>query len=226
MTTRAIILDVDGTLVDSNHAHTYAWIDALAEAGYKAHFDDILRMIGMGGDKLLPRATGGLDSESPEGQEITRRRGEIFKERYLPPLRPTPGAEELLARLKRDRLARIVASSAQRNELKGLLRIVHADDLLPEAASGDDAERSKPHPDIVHAALERAGVRSDEAVMIGDTPYDIEAAHGAGVCIIAVRCGGWDDVGLRGADAIFDSPADLLIHYAHSPIAPLLHVVV
>lgn len=220
MSTRAIILDVDGTLVDSNRAHAFAWVDALAEAGFKADFQRVLRMIGMGGDKLLPRATGGVSEDSAEGRRITVRRAEIFKDRYLPMLRPTPGALELVRRLKRDGFALAVASSARRDELAGLLKIASAEDLLPAATSSDDADESKPDPDIVIAALERVQAEKDQAVMIGDTPYDIEAARRAGIRIIAVRCGGWEDLDLRGADAIYESPADLLVHFAGSIVAP------
>jgi HAD superfamily hydrolase (TIGR01509 family) len=216
---RAILLDVDGTIVDSNRAHAYAWVDALSEHGFKADFSQVLSMIGMGGDKLLPRATGGVTEDSDVGKRIVDRRSAIFKERYLPVLRPTPGARELLTYLKREGFVVTVASSAKRDELEGLLRIVGAGDLLPRAASSDDADESKPDPDIVHAALRKVAVASEEAVMIGDTPYDVEAAHRAGVRIIALRCGGWDDVALREADATYDDPADLVRHVDRSILA-------
>jgi HAD superfamily hydrolase (TIGR01509 family) len=218
MTIRAIILDVDGTLVDSNRAHAYAWIDALAESGFKADFTHVVRLIGMGGDKLLPKITGGVTEDSDRGRRISARRAEIFNERYLPMLHPTPGARELLNRLRADGLRLVVASSAKRDELEGLLRIAGAQDLLDQAASSDDTDESKPDPDIVHAALQRADVPKDEAVMIGDTPYDIEAAHRAGIKIIALLCGGWDDVELRYADAIYENPADLVVHLDDSLI--------
>lgn len=219
MSTRTVILDVDGTLVDSNRAHAYAWVDALSEAGYKPDFERVLRLIGMGGDKLLPLATAGLTEESAEGRRISARRAEIFKERYLPPLRPTPGARELVARLKRDGFLLGIASSAKRDELEALLEIVGAADLLSSSTSSDAVDESKPDPDVVHAVLDRLHAVAADAVMIGDTPYDIEAAHRADVRIIALRCGGWDDIHLRAADATYDHPADLLVHYAASPIA-------
>jgi HAD superfamily hydrolase (TIGR01509 family) len=213
MTTRAIVLDVDGTLVDSNRAHAYAWLDALAEAGLRVEFPQVLRLIGMGGDKLLPRVTGGVRPESALGCRVLERRASIFIDRYLPGLRPTRGARELLRRLHQDGFRLVVASSAKRGELEGLLAIAGAKDLVEQAVASDDAENSKPDPDIVEAAVRRANVGPDEAVMVGDTPYDIDAAHRTGVRVVALRCGGWDDTALRDADVIYEDPADLLARY-------------
>lgn len=215
---RAVILDVDGTLVDSNDAHARAWVDALAEHGHRVAFADVRRLIGMGGDKLLPKVTG-LSDESPEGRRISERRSAIFIERYLPALRPTPGARALLERMRRDGLTLVVASSAKADELGPLLEIAGAKHLIEETTSSDDAERSKPDPDIVRAALEKTGCPPGDVLMLGDTPYDVEAATRAGVGTIALRCGGWTDDRLRGAVAIYDDPADLLARWDTSLLA-------
>ncbi len=215
---RGVILDVDGTLVDSNDAHTRAWVEALAEHGLQVPFDKVRKLIGMGGDKLLPRVTG-IREDTPEGEAISKRRGEIFQERYLPTLRPTPGARELLRHLRGQGLKLVVASSAKREELQGLLKVCGADDLIDDQTSSDDAERSKPDPDIVHAALKDAGFPPQEVVMLGDTPYDVESAGRAQVAVIAFRCGGWSDAELAGAVAVYQDPADLLAHYDASPLA-------
>jgi HAD superfamily hydrolase (TIGR01509 family) len=214
---RGVILDVDGTLVDSNDAHAHAWVDALAEHGIEVEFEKVRPLIGMGGDKLLPKVSG-IEEETPEGKRIGERRGELFKERYLPKLKAFPSTRELLERMRDEGLKLVVASSAKEDELTPLLKVAGAADLVEEKTSSDDAENSKPDPDIVKAALDSSGLAPDEVVMLGDTPYDIESASRAGVRAIAVRSGGWKDADLSGAAAIYDGPADLLSHYESSPL--------
>jgi len=213
-----VLLDVDGTLVDSNDAHAQAWVRALAEAGISVPFERVRALIGKGGDKLLPEAAG-IDPDSPQGKSISKRRGEIFQKDFLPSLKPFPGAKELLVRMKREGLRLAVASSAKEDELKGLLRVCGADELIEASTSSDDADNSKPDPDIVHAALDRIGLPAEEVILLGDTPYDVEAAGRAGVKVVALRCGGWSDADLAGALAIHDSPEDLLAHFEESPFA-------
>jgi HAD superfamily hydrolase (TIGR01509 family) len=209
---QGVIFDIDGTLVDSNDAHAQSWVDTFAEADYGVPFEVVRPLIGMGADKLLPK-TIGIRHDSKEGKKLLKRRSEIFRESYLPRLRPFPGARSLVLRVRDDGLKAIVATSAKDEELKGLLRAAEVDDLMEEKATASDAKRSKPDPDIVEAAIEESGVPSDNAVMIGDTPYDVEAATRAGVRAIAFRSGGWDDASLKGAAQIYDGPADLLAHY-------------
>ena len=214
----AVLLDVDGTLVDSNDAHAEAWVRALADAGIAVALVDVRRLIGMGGDKLLP-AICGVSHDSPEGQRISNRRGDIFASEYLPNLVAFRDAHQLVAALKERNLTAVAASSAKEDELRRLLKIAGALSLLDGATSSDDVEDSKPDPDIIQAALKLAKASPREALMIGDTPYDIEAAERAGVHTIAFRCGGWDDASLRGAVAIYDGPWDLLAHLDASPLA-------
>ncbi len=214
---RGVLLDIDGTLIDSNDAHARSWVDALAEHGHTVAFERVRPLIGMGGDKLLPELTG-LDAEGPEGERISTRRRELFLTRHLPRLTPCRGARALVERLRGDGVQLIAASSAQQDELGPLLEQAGVADLIEAATSSDDAERSKPDPDIVAAALRRGRLAAQDVVMIGDTPYDIAAARRAGVRLIALRCGGWDDDGLAGAAAIYDDPADLLAHYEQSPL--------
>ena len=215
-----VILDVDGTLVDSNDAHARAWADVLRPAGYEVSLDHLRRLIGMGSDKLL-RAAVGVEKDSPTGglRQLSEQRKRVFAERYLPHLRPTRGAPELLDRLRQQGLDLRVASSAEGDELAGLLAVCGATDLVSRATPPDEVESSKPEPDVVQAALRKLARPAAEVVMLGDTPYDVEAAVRAGVGIIAVRCGGWDDPDLRGALAIYADPADLLAHYTESPLA-------
>jgi HAD superfamily hydrolase (TIGR01509 family) len=214
---RGVILDVDGTLVDSNDTHARSWVEAMAENGYHVPYEKVRPLIGMGGDKVLP-ATTGIQKDSPQGKKISQRRAEIFKERYLPAVQAFPQARELLQRMRASGLKLAVASSAQPDELKALLRIVGASDLIEEESSSKDAQSSKPDPDIVHVTLQRIGFPADQVIMLGDTPYDIEAAQKVGVGTIALRSGGWSDDELRGALAIYNDTADLLAHYDSSPL--------
>ncbi|MBA3403783.1 MAG: HAD family hydrolase [Gemmatimonadaceae bacterium] len=206
---RGVIFDVDGTLVASNDAHARSWVEVLSEAGYEVPLDVIWPMIGMGGDKLMPAAAG-IESDSPEGKNLAKRRWEIFERRYLPRLEPTPGARALVKRLVDDGLRVVVASSANGNELGALLEAAGVADLVDMVTSSSDAEDSKPDPDIVLAAVRKSGLEPDELIMVGDTPYDIQAATGAGVPLVAVLTGGWRIEELPGAVAIYDDPAEML----------------
>jgi HAD superfamily hydrolase (TIGR01509 family) len=214
---KAVLFDVDGTLVDSNDAHARAWLQAFAEHGVEVPFESIRYGIGMGGDQLMPRVSG-LSEDSEQGKRIAARRAEIFKRHFLPTLQPLRGADALVAAIKQRGFIAVAASSAQRDELEPLLAIAGAASLMDGATSSSDAEESKPEPDIIHAALRQAGATADEAVLIGDTPYDIEAARRAGVQCIGFRSGGWDDEELAGAIAIYDGPWDLLQKLDHSPL--------
>ena len=214
---RAVLLDIDGTLVDSNDAHARAWVEALREHGQDVPFDRVRPLIGMGGDTLLPRVAG-IESESPEGTAIDRRRAQLVKERYGPTLRACPGTRALLERLRDAGLRLIVATSAKEDELDGLLARTGAADLLRERVSSSEVDAAKPAPDIIQAALEKLDLPAEAVVLLGDTPYDIEAAARAGVRTIALRCGGWDDRALAGALAVYEHPADLLAHLDESPL--------
>lgn len=216
----SVILDVDGTLVDSNDAHAHAWIDAMGEQGHHIDFDRVRPLIGMGGDKVLPEVLG-IDKDSPEGKKISQRRKEIFKTRYLSTVRAFPRTDELLQRLHDQGLKLVIATSAEPDELKNLLQIIspHAESFFAEETSAQDAKKSKPSPDVMQVALERAGCSADEALMLGDTVYDIEAAAKVNVQTIALRCGGWSDKDLHGALTIYSDPADLLAHYEESPLS-------
>ena len=209
---QGVIFDIDGTLVDSNDAHAQSWVDTFAQAGYNVPFDVVRPLIGMGADKLLPK-TIGIKHDGEQGKKLLKRRSEIFRKEYLPDLRPLEGSRALVQRVRSDGLKPIVATSAKDEELEGLLRAATVADLMEERATSSDAKRSKPDPDIVDAAIDEAEIEPANLVMIGDTPYDIEAAGRADVRAIAFRSGGWSDEDLRGAVEIYDGPADLLAHY-------------
>ncbi|HKL54306.1 MAG TPA: HAD family hydrolase [Wenzhouxiangellaceae bacterium] len=219
MSRKSAILDIDGTLIDSNDAHARAWVDAGDEFGFDVAFDQVRPLIGMGGDIVL-HTLSGLRASDPEGGRFKQRAGEIFRDRYLPGLDPMPGARALLRRLETDGIRRVVATSASPDDVVALLKQAGVHDLVEKTTSAGDVDESKPAPDIVEEALKQAGCAPRQAVMLGDTPYDIDAASKAGVPIVALRCGGgWNDEDLRGADAIFDDPADVLDHYDQLPFA-------
>ncbi len=223
MNYQAVVFDVDGTLVDSNDAHARAWVDAFAAGGRRVDFSRVRPLIGMGADKMLPRAAG-IHAESPEGQALAVRRREIFQRDYLPHLQPTRGAQRLLEGLRDERLTLVVATSAEPDEVDALLRVAGASKIFASATTSDDVARSKPDPDIVQAAVARTGCPVQGVIMIGDTPYDVEAALRAGIGIIGLRCGGWSDADLKGALAVYADPQDLLDCYALSPFVRLLPI--
>jgi HAD superfamily hydrolase (TIGR01509 family) len=204
-----VIFDVDGTLIDSNDAHAQAFVDALRESGYDIPFERVRRLIGKGADKLIPELIGKCD------ETVADRKKVIFKKQYLPRLRAFPKVEELLQKLRDLHVRLVVASSAGKDELDALLDVAHASRYFEQQTDSDDAEHSKPDPDIVQAALRKLGLPPSRGVMIGDTPYDAEAARRSALAFIGVRCGGWSDSDLQPSVAVFDGPADLLAHADH-----------
>ncbi|MEO5567821.1 MAG: HAD family hydrolase, partial [Gemmatimonadaceae bacterium] len=167
----AVLLDVDGTLVNSNEAHARAWVDVGREAGFQLHYEHVRPLIGMGGDKVVPILTG-LEITSQEGERLGKRQGEIFTEKYLPNLRVFHGTHALLERMQRDGLTLVIATSAGSETLRAILTHAKLDHLIDGKTSSTDVESSKPDPDVVHAALEKAGVSAERALFMGDTPYD------------------------------------------------------
>src|SRR4029453_5931462 len=219
---RAMLFDVDGTLVDSNDAHARAWTDALREQGVDTDFRQVRPLIGMGGDRLLP-AIAQISDTSGKGQAIVKRKKAIF-DHLLRGVQPTRGARALLSYLREHGVTLVIATPADDEELAAILAPAGLEDLIPSKISKDDAAESKPDPDIVLAALTRSGASRDEAIVVGDTPYDIEAAHRPGICAIALRCGGhWEDEALKGAEAIYDDPQDLLSRWQEHSARPAFH---
>lgn len=215
---KAVLFDIDGTLIDSNDAHTRAWVQTLQRHGHAVSDTEIRRLIGKGSDKVFAEVLG-IASDSALAKQITKDRTQLLMSSFIPNLASTPGARLLVQRMRSEGLRLVIASSSG-EELPALLAQAGLQDLLDTAVSPDEVEESKPDGDIIEVALRKAGVQPAEAVMIGDTPYDIAAAKAAGVKCIAVRCGGyWDDAALSEAAAIFDDPATLLRHWADSPLA-------
>lgn len=218
---KAVIFDIDGTLVDSVDFHAEAWQRAFEHFGKKIPYAEVRRQIGKGGDQLMPVFLS--EEELDEfGKELEKWRGELFKREYLPRVRGFPKVRELFRRVHDDGKRPALASSAKGDELEAYKKIAHVEDLVEEETSKDDAERSKPHPDIFEAALEKLGdLKPEEAVVVGDTPYDAEAAGKLGLKTVGVLCGGFPEAGLRAAGcvAIYRDPADLLARYGESPLS-------
>lgn len=217
----AVIFDVDGTLVDSVGLHAKAWQDAFGEYGRDIPFDDIRMQIGKGGDQLMPVFLSEDDIEAV-GEELEERRGVILKERYLPNVEAFPGVRDLFEHLRAQGLRIALASSAKEDELETYKEVADIEDLIDEQTTSDDAENSKPHPDIFLAALEKLGNPDPEnVIVVGDTAHDAEAASQAGLRTIGLLCGGFPEDGLweAGCIAVYRDPADLLAQYDSSPLS-------
>ena len=217
----AVLFDVDGTLIDSNDLHASAWREAFLHFGVDLPLDTIRSQIGKGGDNLIPTLLPEALVEQRQ-EEIDRYRGELFKRDYLPRVVPFPCVRELFERLKADGKKIILASSAKGAEVAFHLGVIGGEDLVDGTTSADDVEHSKPCPDIFAAALEKVKpLGPDEVVVVGDSPFDVEAAKKLGIRVIGLRSGGFPDDVLReaGADMLYDDAADLLRGYESSLIA-------
>ncbi|MCA1631558.1 MAG: HAD family hydrolase [Acidobacteria bacterium] len=218
---RAVIFDVDGTLVDSVDLHARAWQEAFRKFGREIEFERVRQQIGKGGDQLMPVFFSEEELDK-FGEGMEKHRGELYKRAYLPHVRPFPKVRELFERVIRDGNRVALASSAKEDELGVYKDLANVSDLVEEETSKDDVTKSKPHPDIFAAALARLGdVETSDAVVVGDTPYDAEAAGKLNLKTVGVLCGGFPEAQLRGAGcvAIFRDPADLLARYEQTPLS-------
>ena len=207
---RIAVLDVDGTLVDSNYQHAMAWYRALRSLGETYPIWRIHRLIGMGGDNLLT-ALAGEEVEARIGDQARERQGKEV-DALLDEIAPLPGARDLLVAIKERGHRLVLASSGQQRHVDFALDLLDARDLADAWTSSADADRTKPAPDLLQAALKKLGAPADaDSVMVGDTPFDVEAATRAGMPTFVVRSGGFGDEELleAGAAAIYDTPADL-----------------
>lgn len=203
-----VVLDVDGTLVDTNYQHAIAWHRALRAQGYVVQVWEIHRHIGMGGDQLVEALIGEQGEES-DGDAIREAEGEAYGE-LIGEVQPMEGAVELLRDLPEDGASVILASSAKEEEVEHYLDLLGARELVQGWTTSADVERTKPHPDLVHAALEKAGGDAP-AVMVGDSTWDVKAAKRAGLPTLAVLTGGFSEEELReaGAAEVFKSVSAL-----------------
>ncbi|HEV2677325.1 MAG TPA: HAD family hydrolase [Aliidongia sp.] len=218
---KAVIFDIDGTLLDSVDLHARAWVEAFRDFGHTVEFQEVRGQIGKGGDQLLPVFLSPAEIGS-QGEGLEKHRSAIFKERYLPEVMAFPDVRRLFQRLLEHGMKVALASSAKGDELETYKQIAGIEDLIDAETSSDDADKSKPHPDIFEAAIQRLGAVPRAAIyVVGDTPYDAEAAGKAGLRTIGVTCGGWseDELKRAGCIEVYADPADLLDRYDESPLA-------
>jgi HAD superfamily hydrolase (TIGR01509 family) len=218
---RAAIFDVDGTLIDSVDVHARAWQIALEHFGHKESFEKVRHQIGKGGDQLLPVFLSKQELKD-KGEELEKFRSDLYKREFMHTVKPFPKVRELFLKLKDSGMQAVLASSAKEDELDYYKKLCNVDDLIEDSTSADDAEKSKPYPDIFQAALAKTkGVRPEEAIVVGDTPYDIIAAKRAGIESIGMLSGGFPEQELRdsGCIAIYKDPEDLLENFEESVFA-------
>ncbi|MCU1583913.1 MAG: family hydrolase [Microbacteriaceae bacterium] len=216
----AILFDIDGTLVDSNYMHVAAWSRALEEVGAPVDSWRIHRAIGMDSKKLRESLLG------DRAEELGERASELHSRYYAADagkLRPFASARELVATVAAHGLQAVLATSAPEDELQLLRSALKIEDDVATVTSAADVGEAKPAPDVVQVALQRAGVDAENAVMVGDTVWDVEAANRAGVRCVALRSGGTGgaELSAAGAIAVYDDAADLLAHFDASPLAAL-----
>jgi HAD superfamily hydrolase (TIGR01509 family) len=210
---KAVLFDVDGTLVDSNYLHAVTWWEAFCQAGHQVAMADIHRAIGMGSDNLLDHLLP--DDRDPDGDGTLRDAHSALYGTYWTRLKPLRGAADLLRACKAHGMKVVLASSADEREFRALRAALDAEDAIDEATYAGVVPRSKPAPDLVQAALDKSGVAPAEAVFVGDTVWDVRAAGKAGVRCICFRTGGIgrDELCAAGAEEVYDGPAELLARF-------------
>jgi HAD superfamily hydrolase (TIGR01549 family) len=213
---QAAILDIDGTLVDTNYQHAIAWYRAFRQNGIVLPVWRIHRHIGMGGDQLVEALTDER-TEEEKGDDIRGAEKPLYMA-MIEEVEPLAGARELMADLKEEGHPVVLASSAKKDEVEHYLDLLDARDLADAWTTSDDVEQTKPEPDLVQAALEKAG--ASQGVMVGDTPWDVKAAERAGIPAVAVLTGGFSEQEVRdaGAVAVFESIDELREHLDETPL--------
>jgi HAD superfamily hydrolase (TIGR01509 family) len=216
-----VLFDIDGTLVDSNYLHVHAWVRAFHDIGVPTDSWRIHRAIGMDGAKLLETLAPELDAA---GHSRLKDLHSGYYHELIPLLKPLSGALDLLRRVAELGLQIVLATSAPEDELAHLRGVLDSDEIVSAVTSSDDVDTAKPEPDIVHIALQRAGVPADRAVFVGDSVWDAKASARAGVVSIGVLSGGSsrDELQSAGARWIFDDPVQLMAHIDRTPIGDLL----
>jgi HAD superfamily hydrolase (TIGR01549 family) len=217
---RAAIFDLDGTLLDSVDLHAIAWHEAMVKFGHDVSFEQARSQIGKGGDKLIPVFLS-AEAQRDHGKELDAWHGQRFKSEYLPMVRPFSAVPELLRRVRNAGLRIAIASSAKRDELEKYLDIAGIAELTDVTTSSEDADESKPAPDVFEIVLKKLKIAGRDAVAIGDTPYDAIAARKAGIATIGVLCGGFTEDTLRqaGCVEVYPGPAALFVNFDRSLLA-------
>lgn len=217
----AVIFDIDGTLLDSNDLHAAAWQETFRHFGKEVPIAELRSQIGKGADQYIPYFWG-REEAAKRAEEMAEYRTGLYSRNYINQAKPFPGVRPLFQRLKKDGKRIALASSSKKSEVAFYEKLLEIEDLLDTAISADEACKSKPFPDIFAAALKGLGqVSSERAIVVGDTPFDGEAAAKIGISFIGMLCGGFPEMDLRksGAAAVYRDPADLLSHYENSPVS-------
>ena len=215
-----LLVDIDGTLVDSNALHAEAWRRAFEHFGIQVGMDEAWRQIGKGADQLIPAFLSEPDRKRLE-PKLKELRKEIFHRDYMERIVPFAGARALLVRVRAHGMKIALATSSDPEDLKTYGKIIGMEDLVDEASSSGDAEASKPEPDIFKAALAKLHMKPEQAIALGDTPWDAQAAGKIGIPTIGLTSGGWrrDDLRDAGCVEVWQDPSDLLHHFEESALA-------
>ncbi len=216
----AAIFDLDGTLVDSNDLHAEAWQETFRHFGKEIPYQDLRAQIGKGGDQYLPMFLSPPELQQI-GAELNEYRGDLFKKKYLGRVQPFPKVRELFERLRSDGKRIALASSGNGDEVEHYIALAEIGALIDARTSKTEVRHSKPEPDVFLETLNQLHLPAQEAIVIGDTPFDVQAAKKSELQTIAVLCGGFaeDELRASGALAVFQDPADLLARLSRSPLA-------
>ena len=211
---KAFIIDIDGTLVDSNALHVQSWDRAFRHFGKTFPIEALRDQIGKGSDQYIPEFLT-PDEIERFGKQLDDYRSEIFREEYLPKVKPFPKVRVMFQRIKEDDKQIVLASSGKEKDTRYYIDLLKIDNLIDGCISGDETVHSKPEPDVFIACIDKFKLERNQTIVIGDTRFDVEAAARSGLRTVAVTCGGTDANLLRaaGAIAVYRDPADLLAHY-------------
>jgi phosphoglycolate phosphatase-like HAD superfamily hydrolase len=215
---RAVILSLEGVLVDTREASTLSWLVALHDGGHDVSIDLLRHLSGVAAGELL-RIVAGLSADSADGREIVRQQERIFRNWYLPRILPYSGARRLLQRMKADGLRLIVLSSGTWEMAPLLVRASGVADLLDDVVTTDGEPRDAALDEIVTSVIARCECSREGVVVLGDSPYDVATGERGGIDVVALRSGGWTDATLQGAVAVYEDHIHLLTQYANSPFA-------
>ena len=214
---RAVILGLEGALVDSREASTLAWLVALHDSGHDVSIDLLRHLSGVACDEML-RIVAGVRADSVEGKQIMRQQEKIFRTWYLPRILPFVGARRLLQRMKSDGLRVVALSGGNADTAPDLVRASGVADLLDDVVCADGGPRDEALAEIIGATISQCSCTRENIVLVGDSPYDVAAGERAGIDVVALRCGGWTDATLQGALAVYEDHVHLLTQFQSSPL--------
>ena len=217
---RAVIMGLEGALVETREASTLSWLVALHDGGHDVSIDLLRHLSGISSAELL-RIVAGIAADSAEGRDILRQQDRIFRTWYLPRILPFVGARRLLQRMKSDGLRIIALSAGSADAAPELVRATGVADLLDDVVAADGESRDAVLNDVITSVVAFCGCKRDGVVLVGDSPYDVSAGERAGIDVIALRCGGWTDASLQGALAVYEDHVHLLSQFQTSPLGSL-----